>query len=113
MQCHQRKTRLLWYVRVNAGVDLVYLSMHVGGYTCILLHEYIWLIVVKIYYYFSIQFTLDTNRAPPALTELFSDMLPPTLRQLSEIQRHAANTLTMDYYAQVQYLNTIIIVRKQ
>ena len=61
----------------------------------------------------SIQFTLDTNRAPPALTELFADMLPPTLRQLSEIQRHAANTLTMDYYAQVQYLNTIIIVRKQ
>ena len=45
-------------------------------------------------------FTIDTNQAPVPLNDLFPDMLNSTISNFSEIQRHLANTLTVDHYAQ-------------
>lgn len=42
-------------------------------------------------------FTLDTNRSPPALTELFQDVLEPAISANPDIGRTAANVLTLVY----------------
>eukprot|EP00455_Lapot_gusevi_P002755 TRINITY_DN11132_c0_g1_i3.p1 TRINITY_DN11132_c0_g1~~TRINITY_DN11132_c0_g1_i3.p1 ORF type:complete len:360 (-),score=112.53 TRINITY_DN11132_c0_g1_i3:30-1109(-) len=55
--------------------------------------------------------TLDTNRSPPPLNELFDDVLRPVQRANPDIQRHAANALTLQYYANNQDC-TILVSKK-
>ena len=46
-------------------------------------------------------FTLDTNRSPPSLMDIFPDVLEPVLRDSSngEVARTAANVLTLVFHA--------------
>lgn len=43
-------------------------------------------------------FTLDTNRDPPALTDLFVDVLNPAIAGNPDIKRTASNVMTLLYY---------------
>jgi hypothetical protein len=56
-------------------------------------------------------FTLDTNRPPPALTDLFDDVIKPACRASAEVARHAANTMTLECYAE-QTDCTVLVSKK-
>lgn len=44
-------------------------------------------------------FTLDTNRPPPSLIDLFGDVLNPAMEQHPDVKRTAANVMTIIYHA--------------
>lgn len=56
-------------------------------------------------------FTLDTNRSPPALTDLFPDLLEGIINSNAEIARTAANVLTLLFHSSACDV-TILVSKK-